>query len=118
MITTHYVTRFFSGNRIRNTFRSGKSVRSVKSKEYVSWFNEQIINYSKQHKGNVEVSIKIHFRDKRKRDIDNFLKPCLDLLTKKQIIKDDSLIDKITIEKCKEDFNGFDAEVIIKDLLN
>lgn len=115
MITKHYITRFFSGNRIRNTFRSGKSVRSVKSKEYIKWFEEQIISTANKHSGNVEVEIKIHFRDKRKRDIDNFLKPCLDLLTKKGIIKDDSLIDKISIEKSFVDFQGFDAEVVVID---
>lgn len=47
----------------------------------------------------MEVEINLWFPDKRRRDIDNQLKPILDMLVYFNIIKDDSLIQKLHVEK-------------------
>jgi crossover junction endodeoxyribonuclease RusA len=61
---------------------------------YREWLNEAmwIIKSQKPAKFDVEVSISIGIvaPDKRSRDIDNLIKPCLDVLVKALVIKDDS----------------------------
>lgn len=51
-----------------------------------------MITSQKPQKFDVEVSISIGIvaPDKRARDIDNLIKPCLDVLVKALVIKDDS----------------------------
>ena len=38
--------------------------------------------------------------DRRRRDLDNLLKGALDALVHAQVIRDDSLIDRLTLERC------------------
>ena len=45
----------------------------------------------------VSVTIHAHPPDRRKRDLDNLLKPVLDVLTESDVIEDDSRIDELTI---------------------
>ena len=52
----------------------------------------------KQIKGKVDVDIKFYFKDKRKRDIDNYFKGLLDSM-KDFVIEDDSEIIKLSGEK-------------------
>lgn len=49
--------------------------------------------------GRVSVEISLHPPDKRKRDLDNYLKGVLDALTHVGIWDDDSQIDKLTIKR-------------------
>ena len=49
--------------------------------------------------GRLLLSVKLYPPDKRKRDVDNICKALLDSLTHADIIKDDSLIDKLIIER-------------------
>jgi crossover junction endodeoxyribonuclease RusA len=49
--------------------------------------------------GRLLLSVKLYPPDKRKRDVDNICKALLDSLTHAEIIKDDSLIDKLIIER-------------------
>ena len=46
----------------------------------------------------VEVSITVQKKDKRRRDLDNMIKCCLDAIERNGIIEDDSLVQKITIQ--------------------
>lgn len=52
---------------------------------------------SKARGSRVSVTIHAHPPDKRKRDLDNLLKPVLDVLTESGVIEDDSQIDELTI---------------------
>lgn len=79
----------------------GKGLRLVKTPEYRHWMEQAVISLSKQNleyrakifNERVAVFITVLFPDKRRRDIDNLLKPVNDALTKAGIIADDSLID-------------------------
>ena len=113
---TYYITRFFSANSIRASFYNRGVVKSVKSSQYTKWIKEQIIDKSYQFVGDVEISIKLYCKNKQRKDIDNLAKPCLDLLTSCGIIKDDSNVQKITLEKVYDNnFNGFDVKIDIED---
>ena len=68
-----------------------------KGKEYKETFIKQlpktkIIDYP------IEVEIKLFFKDKRRRDVDNYNKVILDCLNK-TVLTDDSLIFRLTTEK-------------------
>lgn len=49
--------------------------------------------------GRLDVGIMAYMPDRRVRDIDNLNKALLDALTHAQVIEDDSLIDKLLIER-------------------
>jgi crossover junction endodeoxyribonuclease RusA len=49
--------------------------------------------------GRVAVSISLYPPDKRKRDIDNYVKSILDLMTKAGVWADDSQVDVIHVER-------------------
>jgi crossover junction endodeoxyribonuclease RusA len=49
--------------------------------------------------GRLELSVMLYPPDRRRRDIDNVCKALLDSLTFAGLIEDDSLIDKLTIER-------------------
>jgi crossover junction endodeoxyribonuclease RusA len=57
-------------------------------------------------RGNVEpftqrlqLWMRLHFANKRRTDIDSRIKACLDALTHAKVYKDDSQIDKLTVER-------------------
>jgi len=58
----------------------------------------------------LEIHIVLYPPDKRLRDIDNNVKPILDVLQKFRIIKNDNLVDKLVITRKKPIFDGY-AEV-------
>jgi crossover junction endodeoxyribonuclease RusA len=64
--------------------------------------------------GRVEVNLIARIPDKRKRDLDNLLKSALDAITHAGIIEDDSVIDKLTIER-GEFVRGGELVVSIKE---
>lgn len=74
-----------------------------RQKEYLH--NLFAINHGVKLEGKVQLSIMCYYRDNRVRDIDNVLKPLIDCL-KDVYFGDDSLIQKITIEKqvCGTDY--------------
>ena len=47
----------------------------------------------------IEVKVGVYVPDKRKRDLDNILKGLFDSLTKASVYADDSLIEKLEVEK-------------------
>ncbi len=47
----------------------------------------------------VVVTLTFAFRDKRRRDIDNFVKPLLDALVKAGVMEDDKLVDMLHVER-------------------
>lgn len=79
--------------------------QSYITKEGKDWFKEAEDLVHKQHKKKTpietEIEVWIRLYTARRQDVDNILKPLLDLLTKSGVIKDDSLIYKIDVEKFK-----------------
>ena len=71
-------------------------------KEYIHNFLRS--NNAIKIEGNIELSVVCFYKDNRTRDIDNVLKPLIDCL-KDVCFGDDSLIQKITIEKKKHLFD-------------
>lgn len=83
--------------------------RTARGRHYISpqgvAFRNAVALSAKLHgqkapEGRLEVGVMLYPPDKRKRDIDNYgAKSLLDALTFAGIIEDDSLIDKLTIER-------------------
>ena len=73
---------------------------SAKSPEYRKWLDHSILLAKSQfhqdtYKCELHVELFIGVPDKRKRDLDNRIKPCLDLLQASGILEDDSLIHRL-----------------------
>jgi len=64
----------------------------------------------------LSVEVYLHFRDKRKRDVDNVCKPLLDALQHAGAFKDDSQVDKLYLER-REIIPGGKCEVVITEIL-
>ena len=97
--------------------------RMVKSAEYRTWMQSAgadvlvqrargLLNstWPKSFTTPVRVHIWAGRPDKRKRDIDNRIKPLLDCLTQSRVIQDDSLVHSLTIEWA-EGVSGVRVEV-------
>ncbi len=86
---------------LNNLFRNVKHGR-VKTEGYERWIRlaqGHILEQGRKRlHGFVSVSVALVRPDKRKRDLDNSLKPLLDLLVGMSIIDDDSLIQRISIQ--------------------
>jgi len=91
-----------SANAMFTNRRGGRA----RTKAYDMWINDAgtqlLTQRPKRHTGPVTVAITVGLPDKRNRDLDNLLKPLLDLLVKHQIIQDDSVkfLKAITIKLC------------------
>lgn len=80
--------------------QKGGTTRLIKSPAYRQWMQAavaELMQQNAEHKGGifteeVDVAVVAFFADKRKRDLDNLLKPVNDVLTQAAIIQDDSLI--------------------------
>lgn len=86
---------------LNNIFVNGARGR-YKSPAYKAWQDAAyaaILEQGRQRiKGKVAISIAVVKPDKRRRDIDNLTKPVLDALTTMQVIEDDSLVQRISIQ--------------------
>lgn len=58
------------------------------------------------YKSRLSVDIKFYAPDKRRRDIDNYLKSTLDALQNAQLFEDDYQIDKLRIQRMNEVKDG------------
>ena len=54
----------------------------------------------------LNVTVVVHMPDKRKRDIDNYMKSLLDALTKAGVWEDDSLVDQLIIYRGARVYGG------------
>ncbi len=79
-----------------------KTKKRFKSKKYQEWLNvclsEIGIHAPVLVTGRVVCIYTFGRPDKRRRDVENYVKPVSDLLVAAGIIEDDSLIDKLTIQ--------------------
>ncbi len=83
------------------TIARGRKILSKRGREYkkecvIEMFHQQI---PKSHKGPYTIFIRAYPPDKRRRDLDNILKPSLDSLTEYGAIGDDSMIDDLRIQR-------------------
>jgi crossover junction endodeoxyribonuclease RusA len=84
-----------------HTVAKGRKVTSAKGR---AWKDEQLIQMRMQkipHQdhGRVAISIQAAPPDRRRRDLDNLLKPILDVLVEYGAIPDDSHIDELHIRR-------------------
>mgnify|MGYP001571539377 CR=1 FL=1 len=88
--------------------------RRFKTSTYLEYEKEllYVLPKKEQIKGLVEVNITFYFKNCLKRDIDNAIKPLLDILVKKGYIEDDRKIMKLTVLKEHRRTQGF--EVVIR----
>lgn len=86
-------------------YRNVKGKGRVKSQRYNTWRNAVNWQLASQNPykvhGDVEVLIFVKRPDKRRRDCDNLIKACLDLLVSNALIEDDSQVEKVSIEWTK-----------------
>lgn len=86
-----------SANRLWRFYRS----RPTKSKEYQIWLEQcSLVIKMTWRKPTitmpVHVDLLVGVPDQRTRDLDNRIKPCLDLLQRSQVIEDDSLVHSLS----------------------
>ena len=84
------------------TVARGRKILSKRGREYkisssVEMLRQKISRY--QDKGPYCISINAHPPDKRRRDLDNLLKPILDALVDYGAIEDDSQVDDLRIQR-------------------
>ena len=101
----------------RHTRRFGKPV-TYRTEQYQTWLNS--VGYSvnrqtsNQPKWHDPIYITIAMRRPRSNaDIDNRIKPCLDLLQYVEVIKDDKLVEGVNAYWSKDLPDGIAAEIII-----
>lgn len=77
--------------------------RNILSKAGREWFAAAAQLVQEQWASTVQTPIRVEILvyppDRRKRDIDNLAKPCLDALVKGMALADDSLVDMLSIER-------------------
>jgi crossover junction endodeoxyribonuclease RusA len=90
-----------SVNSYYRSIRRGRicqSILSEKGREYALSVLEKI-GPQKPLQGRLAVSVELFPPDRRKRDLDNYMKSLLDALTKIGVWEDDSQIDRLTIAR-------------------
>lgn len=82
--------------------------RMFKSAEYSAWLTECLLVIRRQRPpsviGRYRMFIRVLRPDKRRRDIDNYIKSTSDLLQKAGVIQDDYLCESVTCEWADRDF--------------
>lgn len=99
---------------INRAWRGGKRFRT---KEYLKWQQDGLWllkSYSRVS-GEVTVEITVWTKQYDRADVDNFIKPALDLLVHAGIIDDDKFVVEVFCKKIKSNFEGY--EIIIEPYL-
>lgn len=88
----------------------------VKTERYKTWLNAAGWNVKLAKpsplKGAYTLEITLFQSQKRKRDIDNVVKPISDLLVEHQLVEDDSLCTRLVVQRIPSDTQW--AEVTVK----
>lgn len=97
---------------LNHIFRNVPGVGRVKTGDYKRWITQNgyavLAQRPEKHKGDVAVHIRIGPRTRS--DLDNRIKPVLDLLTKMQVIEDDSKVVEIRARWMADE--GCEVEVV------
>jgi len=77
-----------------------KTKRRFKTAKYTA-FTKNCVPYlpKERIKGRVEIELNFYFPDKRRRDLDNYIKSMLDTLVLYGVIEDDSNVHRLVAEK-------------------
>ena len=84
-----------------NRVWQGRRFKTPLYKQYekdCSWFLK-----GKKIDGDVEIHFKFYIKHEKTSDLDNFIKPLLDLIVKAGLIDDDRFVKKIIAQKFKSD---------------
>jgi len=75
--------------------------RRFKTKDYKDYEQEVLLTLEKNEMimGDVEVVFEFNLKNDKRSDIDNFIKPLLDIIVKKGIIEDDRFIKHLDVYK-------------------
>lgn len=99
------------------TVARGRKILSKRGRDYkkVCWAEIMLQGGAQRVTGDVCVFIRAYPPDQRKRDLDNILKPILDVLTTSEIYQDDSQVVDLRIQKFNPSKPGR-VEVIVSGL--
>ena len=83
------------------TVARGRKILSKRGREYKKWCAAELMLQKplRSRQGDVRVCINAYPPDKRRRDLDNLIKPVLDVLTECGLIEDDSLVVDLRIQR-------------------
>lgn len=86
-----------------NTSGQTQGRSRVKSQKYRNWLHEAGWRLRQQHPPHFAKPVRIEIEAdlERRRDIDNALKPLLDLLVYVQVLADDNLVDDLRIRRIR-----------------
>lgn len=86
--------------------KTGILINSVK---YRDWHNLALFQIRNQLpkietlQGRIKLSVEVHFKDHRRRDLDNIVKGLQDVLTEAKIFIDDCQIDELFVKRAEID---------------
>ena len=96
----------------------------ISSNKYRDWKDRAYLEVSSLLKQNalrftnkerLALTLKIHFPDKRRRDLDNYVKGAQDLLTDCGVWTDDTQIDDLRVLRCEQSKEPY-VEAIIEEI--
>lgn len=94
----------------------GRPLISRKGREYRKSVGETLcLQRLETLEGELEVDIRLHPPDRRKRDVDNTSKAILDSLAHGGLFADDSQVRRLSIERCEVVSGGL-AVVMVREL--
>ena len=99
-----------SANHIWRTYR-GRTVRSVAYNQFERDFILLSPRAVERCAGEVEVKLEFFLKDKRRRDLDNMIKPTIDCLTHLGCWNDDSQITRLDVRKSVQGEEGIRVTV-------
>ncbi len=98
----------------------GRQIISARGRQYL----ETVRNIAKMHKlkgyfgdCRLEVIVEMYPPDKRKRDIDNYLKCVFDSFSKSKIWDDDEQVDELIVSKRPKSGKGF-LQINVREIIN
>ena len=102
---------------VNSMFGQKPGRKRYQSKKYKDWIDGALAAVRRQkveenYTGNVAVTLRMGAPDKRKRDLDNYVKPILDLITKTDIWADDSQVTWLLVLWDSDIKNGVQIEIV------
>ena len=87
--------------------------RRFKTKEYDSWIELglYLLPKVKMHKGEISIRLSFFVKNAKRSDLDNMIKPTLDLLVKGGWIEDDRFIYNLVATKNQSEEEGIEIEI-------
>ena len=93
----------------------------INSAKYRDWHNLALFQIRNQLPkietltGRIKLSVEVHFKDHRRRDIDNIVKGLQDVLTEASIFIDDCQIDELFVKRAEIDKDKKGCVIVLID---